>query len=114
MYYTVLISRGQDKAADFADAIQTGALKPAAVFVVGMSDQDAFATALTDGMIEVDASMDAQFALKFEFVQAYGTEDATTSLALLISGAKNLAEEMTKAGGHEAYSKLMRRYGART
>lgn len=114
MYYTVLISRGQDKAADFADAIQTGALKPAAVYVVGMSDQEAFATALTDGVIEVDSSMDAKLALNFEFVQAWGTEDANTSLALLISGAKNLADEYMKAGGHQEHQKLMRRFGSRT
>lgn len=112
MFYTALVSRGQSKADQLADAIEMKT-KPASVYVIGLSDKEAFAAALTDGLVQIDDDMDAAQALKCEWVQAFGTEDGPGSLPLLISGAKNLAAEINAAGGHMEYSAKLARFAGR-
>lgn len=98
MFYAVLISRGQSKSDDLADAITSGRMKPAAVYVVGMSDANAFASALLDGTIEVDVDAEAHSLMKFEYTEAIGTEDIGTPLDALVNLGKARVAEINAAG----------------
>lgn len=94
MQYAVLIQRGQSKAADLADALSTGQMKPASVYVIGITDTDAFASILLGEVMEIDTEFDSSQALKVKFSEAVGTEADGTPLKVLVSAAKKRADEL--------------------
>lgn len=98
MYYVPLVVRKDSKAQQLADALLNERRNPATVYVVGMTDADALADALIEGQIEVEVEMTAEEALKYQFVEAIGTEDEFNNASGLLQRARERIKEIDRKG----------------
>lgn len=96
-HYFPVIERRETDAERLASALQHGVVPPATVYVVGVSDEQAFANALTNGTLETEEITAVQ-ALQYEYVEVIGKEDSWIKLPGLIERARARIEEIERNG----------------
>lgn len=97
MFYAVLVARKGSRAEQLAQALSDSSREPATVYVVGMTDEDALADVLIEGVLRTEADeITSAEALMYPWVEVIGKEDGMVSEDDLVAIAKKRIIELDR------------------